>query len=65
LGGFHESVARSLETSEISSGPVGGSGGATTFTFKGILHEPESLATLIEYFPASSRSTSENQFFDQ
>jgi len=60
LGGFHESVARSFETLEISSGPVGGRGGATTLTFNGMLHEPASFATLIAYLPASSRSISEN-----
>jgi hypothetical protein len=47
----------------MSSGPVGGRGGATTLTFNGMLHEPESLATLIEYFPASSRSISEKECF--
>jgi hypothetical protein len=46
---------------KTSSGPVGGRGGATTLTFRGTLHEPASLATLIEYFPASSRSTSKKR----
>jgi hypothetical protein len=48
---------------EISSGPVGGRGGAITLTFNGMLHEPESFATLMAYLPASFRSTSENQFY--